>query len=83
MVEHVSAFLQMGGYAGYVWSAFGFAAFVLVGLLVQSVVQARRREQEFLRLREVVRPASDRSVLRRRTATRGRPVAAAGETGER
>ena len=81
MVEHVSAFLQMGGYAGYVWSAFGFAALVLVGLLVQSVVQARRREQEFLRLREVVRPAADRLVPR--TATRGRPVAAAGETGER
>ncbi len=53
----MSEFLQMGGYAAYVWSAFGFAALVLLGLLAQSWWSARRREAELARLRDLVRPA--------------------------
>lgn len=45
----------MGGYGAYVWSAFGFAALVLVGLLVQSWRAASRREAELERLRRTVR----------------------------
>jgi heme exporter protein D len=50
-------FFAMGGYGAYVWSAFGFAALVLVGLLVQSWRVAERREVELERLRQLVRPA--------------------------
>jgi heme exporter protein D len=49
-------FLAMGGYAAYVWAAFGFAALVLVALLLQSWQAARRRQAELEQLRHVVRP---------------------------
>jgi len=48
----------MGGYAAYVWPAFGFALVVLLGLLGHSWRAARRREQELAQLRELVRPAA-------------------------
>lgn len=35
-------FLAMGGYAGYVWPAFGVAALVLGGLAVQAWAARRR-----------------------------------------
>ncbi|MDA0148013.1 heme exporter protein CcmD [Vibrio sp. LaRot3] len=35
--ESLSDFLAMGGYAGYVWSAFGITFFVMIALLVSSV----------------------------------------------
>jgi heme exporter protein D len=52
----VSEFFAMGGYAVYVWPAFGFAALVLVGLLAQSWAAARRREAEFEQLRRLFGP---------------------------
>ena len=82
MVESVSAFFEMGGYGAYVWSAFGFTGAVLLGLLVQSVVKARRREREFLRLREVARSGGERPARERRTAVRERPLAPAGDVRE-
>ncbi|MEM7023775.1 MAG: heme exporter protein CcmD [Pseudomonadota bacterium] len=45
----------MGGYAAYVWSAFGFAFVVLLALLVQSWRAAHQREAELAQLRETVR----------------------------
>jgi heme exporter protein D len=47
----------MGGYAVYVWTAYGFAAVVLIALLVQSWRSARRRDAELEQVRRVVRPA--------------------------
>ncbi len=48
----LSDFLQMGGYAGYVWSSFGLTVLVLVGLewsgrtgLRQAQRHAARRAQ--------------------------------------
>jgi heme exporter protein D len=41
----MSAFLEMGGYADFVWPAYGFAAAVLVGLLVASLRSLRRAEK--------------------------------------
>jgi heme exporter protein D len=35
-------FFYMGGYAFYVWSAYGLAAVVLLGLLVNSLSKHRR-----------------------------------------
>ena len=53
--QGLSEFLAMGGYAAYVWSAFGFALVVLLGLLGQSWRAAHQREAELAELRELVR----------------------------
>jgi heme exporter protein D len=61
----VTDFLAMGGYAAYVWSAYGFAAVVLIALLVQSWRSARRREAEFEQVRRLARPPrASRAKLR-------------------
>ena len=58
-------FLAMGGYAAYVWSAYGFAALVLIALLVQSWRSARRRGAELEQVRHLARPArASRARLR-------------------
>jgi heme exporter protein D len=51
----VGEFLAMGGYAAYVWSAFGLTGLVLGGLVWQSLWQVRRREAALARLREQLR----------------------------
>ena len=38
------SFFEMGGYAAYVWPAFGAAAAVMAALLVQSLRAMRTRE---------------------------------------
>ncbi len=38
-------YLEMGGYAGYVWPAFGITALVLVALALASLRSLRTREQ--------------------------------------
>lgn len=50
----------MGGYAAYVWSAFGFALLVMVGLLLQSWRSALYRERELEELRAALRPGRER-----------------------
>ena len=54
----VGAFLAMGGYAGFVWSAYGIAAAVLGGLSVyswrryrDSIVTVERLQQDLGRRR--------------------------------
>lgn len=51
----------MGGYAGFVWSAFGITALVLVGLLVLSWRGLKARESELAALP----PLPDREERRR------------------
>jgi heme exporter protein D len=58
----LSEFLAMGGYAAYVWSAFGFALIVLMGLLAQSWRVAHQREAELAQLRELVRAGRAKPV---------------------
>ena len=43
-------FLHMGGYAAYVWPAYGAAAAVLVGLLAESLSRLRRVERRLAAL---------------------------------
>jgi heme exporter protein D len=47
----LAVFPDMGGYGAYVWPAFAIAALVLIGLLMQSLVSARRNEAEAAALR--------------------------------
>ncbi len=42
-MEH---FLAMGGYARFVWPAYGVAVLVLIGLLIESVIGYRRAQRE-------------------------------------
>ncbi len=42
--ESVSAFLDMGGYAAFVWPSFAITAVVLVGMLVASLRWLRSNE---------------------------------------
>jgi heme exporter protein D len=56
-MESVSAFLAMGGYAHFVWPAYGLAVAVLLGLLVWSLGSYRRRHNELAQLqREAPEP---------------------------
>lgn len=41
----MASFLDMGGYGGYVWPAFGVTAVVLLGLLLASLRSLRAREE--------------------------------------
>ncbi len=51
-MDGLSTYLYMGGYAAFIWPAFGISAAVLVGLLWQSLNQLRRTEAELRRLQE-------------------------------
>jgi len=42
MIEH---FLAMGGYAGYVWPAYGIAVVVIGGMVATSIVGYRRTKR--------------------------------------
>jgi heme exporter protein D len=48
----MAAFLAMGGYAGYVWPAYGITALVLVGLALTSVVAERRARRQLAALEQ-------------------------------
>jgi heme exporter protein D len=41
----MSEFLHMGGYAGYVWSAYGIALVVLAWNLIVPLLKQRETEQ--------------------------------------
>ena len=49
-MDGIAKFLDMGGYAAYVWPALALTIVVLVGLLVASAKGARRREAELAAL---------------------------------
>jgi heme exporter protein D len=77
----VSDFFAMGGYGAYVWPAFGFAAAVLLGLLLQSWRSARRRAVELEQLRRELRPGrASRPRLQPVTPTDPARGVAAGNT---
>ena len=57
-MDEIGAFLTMGGYAGFVWSAYGIAFAVLGGLCVyswrhyrDSIVAVERLQQDLGRRR--------------------------------
>jgi heme exporter protein D len=49
-MDGIGKFLDMGGYAAYVWPALGLTVAVLAGLLIASLKSARRREAELAQL---------------------------------
>jgi heme exporter protein D len=62
-------FFAMGGYAAYVWSAFGFTILVLAGLWILSWRRMRAKEAEVEALRARLRsqrPPRQPKVIRAR-----------------
>jgi len=55
MMETLSEFLRMGGYAFYVWSAYGLAFVVLLANFVAPVARARRVKRELARRARLAR----------------------------
>jgi heme exporter protein D len=45
-MAEISDFLSMGGYARFVWPAYGIGFAVMAGLLVQSLRSYRARQRE-------------------------------------
>jgi heme exporter protein D len=54
-VSGLAGWAQMGGYAGYVWPAYGVALLVLGGIAVQSWRRYRASLRELDRLQEPAR----------------------------
>jgi heme exporter protein D len=46
MTVSIRTFLDMGGYAGFVWPAYALAAAILAALVVVSLRQLRKAEAE-------------------------------------
>ena len=59
MNNPLAEFFAMGGYAGFIWPAYGIAALILIGVLLVSLQQLRRA-REMLR-RFDPQSGSDRS----------------------
>jgi len=51
----MSEFFAMGGYAGFVWSAYGATALVMVGLLIWSWRSRKAAEAALQQLEEARR----------------------------
>gem|GEM_PF-2843622 len=49
---NVNTFLDMGGYAAFVWPSFSLSAFVLIGVAVMSVRSLKTARATLLRLEE-------------------------------
>ena len=50
MSGSVQHFLAMGGYAAYVWPAYGLAVVVIGGFLISSLGAYRRAQRELAKL---------------------------------
>lgn len=73
-MDGITEWVAMGGYAAYVWPAWGLTAAVLVGLLLATLRAVRRNEADLAALQATL---PDRA--RRRTAGReaaGQPAGA-------
>ena len=65
-MDALSKFLEMGGYAGFVWPAFAVALVVMAGFVVTSLRTLKSREATLKRLEA---DAPERPHRRRRTAS--------------
>ena len=56
-MDAFATWLAMGGYAAFVWPAYGIAAFVLGGLVIHSWLRHRRSGDDLARLQRGGPPA--------------------------
>jgi heme exporter protein D len=55
----LSKFLDMGGYAAFVWPGYALATLAVIGMLVFSLRTLRAREREFAAMRKNRRGGGD------------------------
>jgi heme exporter protein D len=78
-MDAIREYLAMGGYAAFVWPAFGVTAIVMVVLLVVSI-RGLRKERRTLELMESARPRRrDRVMSQSSEPATGSKEQAAGE----
>ncbi|MBE90417.1 MAG: heme exporter protein CcmD [Rhodospirillaceae bacterium] len=58
-MESLSTFLDMGGYGAFVWSAYGLAAIILIGLAIHSLIRLKRTQTMLQQIRAIRQKASD------------------------
>ena len=52
-MDNFSEFLEMGGYASYIWPVYGLMAVFMLGILVQSLKRWKDNEKELKLLQQV------------------------------
>ena len=55
-MDSIASFLAMGGYAAFVWPAYGVALAVILALLIGSLRELRSCERELKRLEDARGP---------------------------
>jgi heme exporter protein D len=63
-MDSLSSFLDMGGYAGFVWPSFGITVLVLVVLLVASLRSLSARQATLAQLQGRATEAGRREATR-------------------
>ena len=58
-MESLSTFLDMGCYGAFVWSAYGLAAIILIGLAIHSLIRLKRTQTMLQQIRAIRQKASD------------------------
>ncbi len=66
----MTSFFAMGGYAFYVWGAYGVATLLLAALIVATVLRHRRIARTLAQLEALRRPDRDVTVRRARPTER-------------
>ena len=61
-MESVSTLVQMGGYGGYVWPAYGISVVVLALVLAASLQAVRKTEAELEQLQTIRRAGKRRAA---------------------
>ncbi len=77
-MDQIASFLKMGGYAAFVWPAFGIVLAVLAGFVVSSLRTLRAREAT-LRALQAAAPENPRRRRGARTTETAAGEAAAGK----
>lgn len=70
-MDDVMHYLEMGGYARFVWPAYGIAAVVLAGLWFSSRRRLKREERHLAELESALGIAGRRTDARRAADRRG------------
>ena len=52
-MDTLAAYMTMGGYGGFIWSAYGVTALVMAGLVVSTWRSLKAREKELKILQEM------------------------------
>jgi len=58
-MDRLQEYLSMGGYAVWVWPAYGLASIALIGILAVTLRTLKNRQQEFEELKSLRRDPNE------------------------